>query len=232
MKIIKNEKLINRNAKIGQYTSLGALVVLFVGMYISFKKPELFTWSLIALVAGFIMTQIGMYFGNRWGRRPRPDEQLDTAFKGMPGEFSLYHYMTPVSHLLVGPAGVWILLPYHQKGKVVFKNNRWKGSGGGFLQAYMRIFGQESLGRPDIEASSEMASMEKFFKKNFEEGETVPPINVALVFLDPDIEIEAEESPLPVMQVKKLKDFIRKMAKEQPFPQLELARVREVLPKE
>ena len=28
MKIIKNEKLIKRNSKIGQYTSLGALVVL------------------------------------------------------------------------------------------------------------------------------------------------------------------------------------------------------------
>src|SRR3990172_965570 len=121
MKIIKNEKLINRNSKIGQFTSLAALVVLFGGMYILFGKPELFTWSLIALVLGFTMTQIGMYFGNRWGRRPRPDEQLDAAFKGMPGEFTLYHYMTPVSHLLVGPAGVWILLPYHQKGKVVFK---------------------------------------------------------------------------------------------------------------
>jgi hypothetical protein len=28
MKIIKNEKMIKRNSKIGQYTSLGALVVL------------------------------------------------------------------------------------------------------------------------------------------------------------------------------------------------------------
>ncbi len=46
MKIIKNEKLIKRNGQIGQYTSIGALVVLGVGMYISFTKPNLFTWSI------------------------------------------------------------------------------------------------------------------------------------------------------------------------------------------
>jgi hypothetical protein len=230
MKIIKNEKLIDRNSKIGQYTSLGALVILFGGMYISFSKPELFMWSMVALLVGFTMTQVGMYYGNRWGRRPRPDEQLDAALKGIPGDFTLYHYTTPVSHLLIGPAGIWIMMPYHQKGKVVFKNNKWKGSGGGFLQAYMRIFGQESLGRPDLETANEVSKLEKFFKKNFQEGEQLPSISAALVFLDPDVEIDAEGSPLPAMQAKKLKDFIRKTTKEQPAGQLMLESARAVLP--
>ena len=34
MKIIKNEKLIERNGKIGQWVSLGALAVLGLGMYL------------------------------------------------------------------------------------------------------------------------------------------------------------------------------------------------------
>jgi hypothetical protein len=232
MKIIKNEKLIDRNSKIGQYTSLGALVILFGGMYISFSKPELFTLSIIALLVGFTMTQVGMYYGNRFGRHPRPDEQLDAALKGISDDFSLYHYTTPVSHLLVGPSGVWILMPYHQKGKVVFKNNKWKGSGGGFLQSYMRIFGQESLGRPDLETANEVFKLEKFFKKKFQEGEQLPTISAALVFLDPDVEIDSEGSPLPAMQVKKLKDFARKVAKEQPAGQLMLESARAALPRE
>lgn len=41
MKIIKNEKLIKRNAKIGQWTSMGALVILGLGMYISFTRNDL-----------------------------------------------------------------------------------------------------------------------------------------------------------------------------------------------
>ena len=117
MKVIKNEKLIKRNSKIGQYTSIGALVVLGVGMYISFTNANLFTWSLTALVVGFTMTQIGMFFTNRWGRSPRPDELLDAGLKGLPNEDTIYHYITPVSHLYVGTAGIWVLLPLQQRGQ-------------------------------------------------------------------------------------------------------------------
>ncbi len=152
MKIIKNEKLIKRNAKIGQYTSLGALAVLGIGMYISFTQPDLFVWALGALLVGFTLTQVGMYFGNRWGRSPRPDEKLDAGLKGLTKDYSMYHWTTPIAHLLVGPAGVWVLIPYHQRGQVTYRKNRWKMSGGGFLQNYMRLFGQEGIGRPDLEA--------------------------------------------------------------------------------
>ncbi len=72
MKVVTNSKLVKRNAKIGQYTSLGALVILGVGLYISFKMPDKFAYSLGALLLGFFMSQIGMYYGNRWGTKPTP----------------------------------------------------------------------------------------------------------------------------------------------------------------
>ena len=106
MKIIKNEKLIKRNGTIGNWTSLGALVVLGLGMYISLTRTELMVYALIALLAGFTLTQVGMYMGNRYGRSPRPDEKLDAGLKGLPGDYTIYHYKTPASHLLVGPAGL------------------------------------------------------------------------------------------------------------------------------
>ena len=212
MKIIKNEKLIERNGKIGQYTSLAALVVLGLGMYISFSKPELFTYSIICLVVGFIMTQVGMYMGNRWGRSPRPDEKFDAGLKGLHSDFSIYHYSSPVSHLLVGPSGVWALLPYHQKGNVTFQKNRWKVSGGGFLQGYMRIFGQESLGRPEIDAETEVQTLKKFFAKKLD-GSNIPEIRPILVFTNDEVELDAGESPIPAMKMKQLKEYIRQGAK-------------------
>ncbi len=109
MRIIKNEKLIKRNARIGQYTSFAALAVLFVGMYISVKRTDLFIYAVIALILGFTMTQVGMFFSNRWGRSPRPDEQLDAALKGLPGDTVMYHYVTPAAHLLVGAPGLGVL---------------------------------------------------------------------------------------------------------------------------
>ena len=229
MKIIKNEKLIKRNSKIGQYTSLGALVVLGVGMYISFTRPELFVWAVGALLLGFTLTQVGMYFGNRWGRSPRPDEKLDSGLKGLHKDFSIYHWATPVAHLLVGPAGVWVLIPYHQRGQVSYRKNRWKMSGGGFLQNYMRLFGQEGLGRPDLESEAEINSIHKLFAKELDEDE-IPAINAALVFTTDGVEIEADEAPMPALPLKKLKDFMRNKAKEKPISAQDLDRVKAVLP--
>jgi len=212
MKIIKNEKLIERNGKIGQWTSLAALGVLGLGMYISFAKPQFFTYSIICLVIGFIMTQIGMYMGSRWGRSPRPDEQLDTGLKGLQNEFNMYHYSSPVSHLLVGPSGVWVLLPYHQRGTISFEKNRWKMKGGGFLQGYMRIFGQDNLGRPELDAENEVQTLQKFLAKKLN-GSDIPEIKPILIFTADDVELDAGDSPITAMKLKQLKEFMRQGGK-------------------
>lgn len=229
MKIVRNEKLIKRNNKIGQWTSLAALVVLGIGMYISFKHQELFVWALASLLIGFTLTQISMYFGSRWGRSPRPDEKLDAGLKGLPSDFVIYHWMTPASHLLVGPAGVWVLLPYSLRGKVTYQKNRWRLAGGGFMQTYLRIFGQEGLGRPDLEAEAEINAVRKALTAQMEESE-IPPIQAALVFTEDQITIEAGDAPLPALPVKKLKEFMRNKAKEKPITTASLQALKAVLP--
>ena len=229
MKIIKNEKLIKRNGKIGQWTSLGALVVLGLGMYLTFYRVDLFAYSIAALLVGFIMTQVGMYMGNRYGRSPRPDEKLDAGLKGLQNEFSIYHYIMPASHLLVGPAGIWVLLPYHQRGQVTYKKNRWHMGGGGFLQGYMRIFGQEGLGRPDLEMDGEINAVKKHLVKHMGESE-IPEIKGMLVFTSDDVTINAGDSPIPAMKVKEIKEFFRKKAKEKGVSSVQLAAVKSALP--
>lgn len=224
MKIIKNEKLIKRNGTIGQYLSLGALVVLGVGMYISFTRPELFTISLICLAVGFIMTQVGMYMGTRYGRSPRPDERLDAGLKGLHSEFHMFHYTAPVSHLLVGPSGVWVILPFQQGGQIFFDKKRWRVRGGGFFQAYMRVFGQEGIGRPDLEAEGEAASLKKFLVKHLGES-NVPEIKPILVFTNEKVELEAGESPIPAMKLKQLKEFMRQGAKSRALTSEQVAQI-------
>jgi hypothetical protein len=231
MKIIKNEKLIKRNGTIGQYLSLGALVVLGLGMYISFTRPELFTISLICLAVGFIMTQVGMYMGTRYGRSPRPDERLDTGLKGLHSEFHMFHYTAPVSHLLVGPSGVWVILPFQQSGQIFFDNKRWRVRGGGFFQAYMRVFGQEGIGRPDLEAEGEAASLKKFLVKQLGEG-NVPEIKPVLVFTNEKVELEANESPIPAMRLKQLKEFMRQGAKSRVLSNEKIAEITKLFAQE
>ncbi len=208
MKIVKNDKLIKRNSRIGQWTSISALIVLAGGMYLTFQQPQLYLVSLGALVVGFLLTQIGISFSNRWGRSPRPDEQLDAALKGLPGETAIYHYVTPVAHLLVGPAGIWILHPYHQRGVLTYTKNRWRISKGGFMQWYMSVFGQDALGRPDLEVQSEIDSLKRYLDKNTE-GLELPQIQAALVFTNEQIEIDGSEAPQPVLKLKQINDFFR-----------------------
>jgi len=216
MKIIKNEKKINRNARIGQILTIIAMLTLGLGLYITFAQPTQINLSIMALMVGFILSQIGIYFTNRWGRRPRPDELLDKALKGLDNRYSLYHYILPSTHVLVGPAGVWVLLPKHQKGTITFGKNRWRQKTRGVLMAYMKFFAQEGLGRPDLEIDSEIDSLKRYLKKEIPDLDT-PIVNAALVFYHPDVVLQIEDATAPTLPIGKLKDFVRKTAKEKPI---------------
>jgi hypothetical protein len=198
-------------------------------MYLSFTQPSLFIYSIGALILGFTMTQVGMYFSNRWGRSPRPDEQLDAGLKGLPGDVTLYHYAAPAAHLLVGAMGIWALIPYHQRGSLTYEKNRWRLRGGGFMQRYMTIFGQEGLGRPDLEAASQIEAVRSHLARKMEQ-EAVPSINAALVFTSDGVKIEASGAPLPALQLKKLKDFLRQKNKEHPIAADVISSVKDSLP--
>ena len=230
MKSVTNTKLILRNAKIGQYTSLGALVVLGLGLFITFKYPTKFEYSLAALLVGFLMSQIGIHFTNKWGHNPRPDEVVDKSLKGLGREFTVYHYVTPVSHLLVGPAGVWTIMPNFQGGIIAYDKKRWKAKGGGVLQSYMRMFGQENIGRPDLESEAEIDSAKRYLKRMLPEGSAIPEVNSMLLFANPKVELKVEDAPLPALTPKDLKDFLREKSKAKGLGELTLETIRKALP--
>jgi hypothetical protein len=227
MKIIRNDKLIRRNARIGGIATLGGLALLLGGMVFTFtiRNPSQVGWSWLLLIAGFIASQVGVYFGGRFGRSPRPDEQLDRALKGLDERYSIFHYTTAVSHLLVGPAGAWIFLPRHQSGKITYTKGRWRQSKSGCVQAYLRFFAQEGIGRPDLDIPVETQALQKFFQKNHADIE-VPPIQTAVVFTHENVEVDADDAPAPSIPAKELKEFIRKKAKDAPLP---MTKVKEIV---
>ncbi len=230
MKIITNHKLVKRNRRIGQITTFVSMGVLGLGLYISFSQNYV-TLSFLALLVGFALSQVGIYFGSRWGRSPRPDEIISAALKGLDNKYTLYHYTSPVHHLLVGPAGLWVLSPYFQKGTITYdqKKKRWQQKGGNL---YMKIFAQESIGRPDQETTHLIQDMESFLAKNLPDGITQPKVQPVLVFTDSKVVIQTENAPIPTLQIEKLKDFIRRQAKETPLTPESISAVEDTLPKE
>lgn len=210
MIIVRNERMIKRSRWIGNISGILSILILGGGMYISFKFQEKIAYSFAALILGFTLSQVGIYYTNRFSRSPRPDEALDAALKGLDDAYALYHYMSPVNHLLVGPAGLWVLLPFPQKGRIVYdeKKGRWRMIGGNL---YLRFFAMDSIGRPEQEIKSGRARVGKVLGKipEFE----LPEIKFALVFSNEDAVVEIENAPQPTLHARQLKKFIRKEAK-------------------
>lgn len=225
MKIYTDEAKIKKNRLIGQITTIASLVILAIGLYLSFQGAgNYITISFAALILGFILSQVGISYGNRWGKHPRPDESIDSSLKGLDDRYSLYHYVTPVSHLLLGPSGIWILLPYAQGGTITYVKDRWHQKGGNF---YLKLFAQESLGRPDLDISTTSMDLKRFFEKKLPELEA-PDIHSVLIFTNERTSVEAEEAPIPTIPIKKLKDLIRKTAKDNPVALDQLSPISEL----
>lgn len=218
MKVISNDKLIKRNRKLGNVCSILAIIVLGVGMFLSFKDKDgsLLPYTFSALIVGLLLFQLGNYYMGKWGRSPRPDERLSSALKGLDDKYTLYHYITPVSHLLIGPSGVICLIPFHQAGTITYdeKKGRWKQSGGNF---FMKTFGGEGLGRPDNEIKFNLEDISRFIAKKEIHIAPYEPEPV-LVFTNENTTLSIENSPVAAISSSKLKDFLRKKAKDKPLP--------------
>ena len=214
MKIVENKKTIDRGAKIGRYTFFASLIIFGIGLYVSFTQKDstdttVLIWTMGALIVGFILSQISISYQNRFGRSPKPYEQITAALKGMGEKYTLFHYAGPVAHMLIGPTGVWAIVPFNQSGRIVFENGKWKHKGGSWLQ---KLFGGDNLGKPDLDADANLRDVQKSIATIFD-SDPLPPAKVILLFLNPRAELEAEESPYPAVTLKKIKDTLRKIDK-------------------
>lgn len=218
MKIYSNEKLIKRNKKIGNFTSLGSLLVLGVGMVLSFRDKDgsLLAYTFGALIVGFLLFQVGNFYMAKWGKSPRPDERLTAALKGLDDRYALYHYVTPISHLLIGPAGILCLVPYQQAGTIRYNdaNGKWKQTGG---NTFLKLFGGEGLGNPDREVKFTTEDATKYFSKLDLVMQDFSPETV-MVFTNDKVTLEADNSAIPAVTAPKLKEYIRKKAKTTNLP--------------
>ena len=150
----------------------------------------------------------------RWGREPGNNNLMNVKLKGLSDNFSIYHYMDPVDHLLVGTAGAFILMPYYQGGIIGYdeKKQRWTQKK---ASIFMKMFGQESLGRPDLEASANLEAVKKYFVSrdiDFPEDKIHP----VLIFLGPKAQLDPEANfKYDTIQLDKLKETVRKYAKDE-----------------
>lgn len=203
MRLITNEALYKRNARVALVANLAGMFMLVISVYLLFNSEGNFGLYLLFLTGGMIFTQVGTYF-NRWNKRP--DRQFYQALKSLDDNYTLYNYTSPVSHLLVGPTGLWILLPRQTTGTITYdaKRRRWKSSGVPLLKR----LAQENIGNPVGEATVEAEVLDRWLSKHLKD-QTVP-VSAALAFLDPGADVQVGTAALPTVTGKKLKQLVIK----------------------
>ena len=216
MRIIRNERRIRTRSFIGQYATMAGLLVLLAGLIVSFVKPDWLTALVACLVAGFGLSVVGGFFADRYAGPLARHDALETVLKGLDDSYTLLHYVLPASHVLVEPGGCTALVVKTQGGDVSYRDGRWRHRQRG--KFFRQFAGQEGLGLPDAEAESQTRKLERWLADlDPPDPEEEIPMRTVIVFVNPEVELDADDSPVPTFYNKKVKAWLRGPGKLKPL---------------
>ena len=216
MKTIINLKLIDRNKKLSMVLFFASMGVLIFGAYLAWPgkanvSRTLYSW--IALMIGFVLTRISIYFTSRFGQSPRYDEIIGQTIDKLRSDYTYFVYSTPVPMLLLGPCRLWLPILVTSSGTINFIDGKWKHAGINFIKRFM---GQEAPADPQRDAEEAIMQIRKQFEKQGVALENQPQIQPVVVIMMKNTSIgEVKDAPFPVVLITDLKRLIRKMDREQ-----------------
>ncbi len=228
MKVHVNEGYIKRRALIGKWASLLGLAVLAGGFILSLRDPSFFIFSFATLILGFLLSNVGIYYANRYARPDRPDAVLAQTLKGLDKRYALYQFTLPVSHVLREPGGLTVFTLKSQEGQIVFEDGKWRHKQG--WGRLLRWVGQEGLGKPDREGEIDIQTMQDWLQKQGDDQEV--PVRGVVVFTNPKAELQLNGPPVDAMSAKQLKGWLRKAGRLPPLSKEDQAQLAELLDEE
>jgi hypothetical protein len=206
MKTIIDPVKIKRRAVFSNIASTGGLVLMLVSAGYSIFRPDLENYLIIGILVGIGISMIGIYFANRWVKKPRPEDSLDKVLKTLSESHRIYHYPAfPCDHILLTPSGVVLLETVNLDGVFSFKNGRWQEKMS--LGRALRYIVEEYLGNPIKSAQSGAELFRDRLKKELTVDGKVP-VTPLVVFTHPRALIEVHDAPIPVIPVAKLRKQI------------------------
>jgi len=213
MKLVRNDKHINRNRLIGKLLTFTSLGVLGLGLYFAFQKEgAMILYSYICLIVGFLLTQIGLNFVNRYGRSPRYDEIFGTAFEKLRHEYTYYVYSTPLPMLLMGPCRIWMPIPVNATGELSYQDGKWGHKTRNRIQ---KMMGQDTVGKPDKEVAEASAMLSKFLTEKGIPADMHPELKPIMVVYLKETQLgDTSTAPYPVVELEDLKRYIRRVDRE------------------
>jgi hypothetical protein len=209
VQVLTNERFIANKLRIGKYGTILGFVGWIGGLAASFNI-QLIAISYVCLIYGFLAFNVGRYHSLRFGGKPRPDEILTSALKGLDHKHVLFNYVEglPGSHLLLSPLGLFFIELRIHDGQIAVVGDRWSRKWS--FSSMFRSLVQGRLGNPTKDASRGVANVKKYLSDKLDPGlvETVP-VEAVVVLTDPTVELTTTDSTLPVVTPKDLRAQVR-----------------------
>jgi hypothetical protein len=215
MQIVRNERHIRVRRFIGKNALLAGLLMLIAGLIISFIIPDQVLVMAACMVAGVVFSVIGSIFADRYAGPLAHHDALSGVLKGLGSNYVLLQYVLPVPHVLLEPGGLTVLVVKSHGGQVAFQEEgRWKHKQPG--RVFRQLAGQEGVGAPDLEAGHQVEKLKRWLADQLSDVEV--PVRAAIVFVNPDVQLDVDASPVPAFYGKKLKAWLRGPGKLKQLP--------------
>lgn len=214
MRVVTNEALLKRNRTISHVLFFASLGGMALGFFYTWSNPTTSSsLSCLLLPTLLLMTVTSVRMANQWIREPRPATALQEALKGLGSRYTLFNYLMPAHHVLIGPEGVFLIHTIWQEKTYRITGKKWSGDSGMMnrLMGYMR---QDLVGDPFRDAEYEAQQVQRVLDKLApDSGVTVQTV---VVFINPKARFEAEDPAIPVVYADpKKKPSLRQYLREQ-----------------
>jgi hypothetical protein len=215
MHVVVNQKLISTRVRIASAAHLAALAVFAVGLFVSWSNPEptmeQMAGAYAAIIVGLILYNAGQIFLRRFGPRSRADGVLARTLKALDRRYTLLAFPSAKlpDYILVGPAGVQVIVPRPHDGAISCRANQWRRDAGSGLKRLTRLFGGTPFGDPSQDVDKGIARVRQWLERAGIPENQQPPVEGIVVFTNPAAKLRIDGCSYPVTGLKGLRNSVR-----------------------
>jgi hypothetical protein len=217
VQIVRNERLVKREARIATILVSVTFVLLLIGMYLTFqveslsRSREIPEWVPMAVTYAIILVGMGLfYLGNirlrRYGPQYRQDLKLKQLLKGLDDRHVLYAFLGGKlpDYVLVGPSGIYVLTTRIQDGEMICRDDRWVRHVGP-LQRFLGGFYGNPLGSPSYDTRRGIQRVKELIDQSAQNGDDAPEISGLIVFTADNVKLRTERCSYPATTARELR---------------------------
>jgi hypothetical protein len=229
MHVHLNEALVRARVRVSVFFLVLSIAFLSSGFILSTTLEDLalrYTVSLVALLIGLLFWFQNQSYLARWGPRGRQDQVLRAALKDLDKRYHLFIFPGSAlpDYIVVGPIGVLVIIPRAMPGTIRYTGGRWRHETRvpAWLRFFVRFSPHDVLGDQTADARDALQQTQRFL-----EGKPLPasladlPVQTVVVFTHPQVRLEVQNAPVPAVQVRALRNHMRRLPRALTPPQVE-----------